>query len=210
MSLAWRTETSAGRTRRYRQGPPRLRGLHAVVPVAGAHQRQAVRAEQREGSVPVRARNARRAARCSPKRSAPGKRHARLRPTDGRRETARPRRKSPCRRSPPHSASHRIGQPRAVVGNMRAYARAALWQPPVLHVTLRKLACGRPQQMLAGRQLRDAPRRAPCRPATDLRSRTRRLPSIKSSARAQIRHASVWYSNQRLSIRSIVRSGVTT
>ena len=73
------------------------------------------------------------------------------------------------------------GQPRAIVGDAGAHALAGMRQPPMLNVAFDELAPRGAQQVLA-RQRRAARRPAPCRPAIDREIHRRRSPGRRRSA----------------------------
>ena len=113
--------------------------VHAVVPVAAAHQRQAVRAHAQAAVDGARAR-ARRPWRCSVADAS-----ARSRRPRRRREWRRRRGRARARRAARVAGGvevvrQRERQPQQVVGEMRAHAGAAGRVPPVLHVALGELA----------------------------------------------------------------------
>jgi hypothetical protein len=119
--------------------------VHAVVPVAGAHQRQAVRPTARLAS----------SARAQCSNSVPFRR-----PSAGRSCHARPgAQRCPSRNGIGFVQHGRVagratycatvGEPGPIVGDPRAHALAGMRQPPVLHVALDELPPRRAQQVLA-------------------------------------------------------------
>ena len=154
--------------------------VHAVVPVAGADQRQAVRADAR-GLVERRARSARRAwpsrrtivgleESCRARRRAAAGPRGRARARRGPRRRRSSRRSGRRRRQPDPSSEMRVRTPWPECGSHQC------WTSP--STNCRAAARSRCSRVSAG--LRQRP--APCRPATDRGSRTRRSPDRTPSA----------------------------
>ena len=145
--------------------------IHAVVPVAGAHQRQAVRAEAQA----VRDRAHAVLVEAGRRGGASGQVVVGivLRADRAAFEKVHGLVQHPGVAAARHVAAHRQRQPEVVVGAMRAHAAAGWRMPPVLDVALLELAARAQQQVLAQpRRARRGP--APSRPAAGRGSRRRR------------------------------------
>ena len=148
--------------------------VHAVVPVAGADQRQAVRAD-RQAAIERRARSARRACRALARSSAGSRRRpapARARALEERHGSSRMR----CVAGDLDVVGDGVRQPEPVVGDPRAHAAARTADATSAARRLRRTGCAAARSRCSRASSRSRDRRAPSRPAADRGTRTRRRP----------------------------------